>query len=454
MMDMLDSRCTSERLAPMSNTPEEHEPRTDAKRFRREGLVDVGLPLAEFPSDLFDLLAHPSPTYANDSHSDDSRRMHAHVHVQPHSSLGQQLSDITVVPLSPRHAPRPPSSSSRRPPVHALAAAIDAPLPPHQAGQKRRREDEPSETLSQTSYSDAESATCTDAGHISEEGPIDLGLKLAEFPSDLLVFLAETLGNPLALLVSKAHLSKSFCEAARAAQGLLTRVDLCKWHRTVDDAVVAAVVPKCSQLTSLNLHGCRRITDEAVKMVASECKQLSSLNLRDCDTITKDAVKAVTSGCKQLSSLDLQGCDINDAAVMAVASECNQLSSLNLSDLRGGMTDRAVVAVASGCKQLERLNLAHCDITDLGLVAVASECKQLTTLNVRHCPNLTDAAVAAVASGCKQLTTLNLYGCRNITDAAVRAVISGSACKQLTSLEVQWLRMQWADSAWLRHKVS
>jgi len=48
------------------------------------------------------------------------------------------------------------------------------------------------------------------------------------------------------------------------------------------------VVPKCSQLTSLNLHGCRRITDEAVKMVASECKQLSSLNLRDCDTITNE----------------------------------------------------------------------------------------------------------------------------------------------------------------------
>ena len=161
--DVDAGRCTSERLAPMSNTPEEHEPRTDAKRFRREGLVDVGLPLAEFPCDLFDLLAHPSPTYANDSHSDDSRRMH----VQPHSSLGQQLSDITVVPLSPRPAPRPPSSSRRRPPVHALAAAIDAPLPPHQAGQKRRREDEPSETLSQTSYSHVESATCTDAGHIT-----------------------------------------------------------------------------------------------------------------------------------------------------------------------------------------------------------------------------------------------------------------------------------------------
>ena len=57
---------------------------------------------------------------------------------------------------------------------------------------------------------------------------VDGSLILAEFPSEILVQLAETLGNPLALLVSKAHLSKAFCEAARAAQGLLTRVDLRK----------------------------------------------------------------------------------------------------------------------------------------------------------------------------------------------------------------------------------
>ena len=34
---------------------------------------------------------------------------------------------------------------------------------------------------------------------------VDGSLILAGFPSELLVHLAETLGNPLALLVSKAH---------------------------------------------------------------------------------------------------------------------------------------------------------------------------------------------------------------------------------------------------------
>ena len=122
-----------------------------------------------------------------------------------------------------------------------------------------------------------EPEACTDG--VSEHVLVDLGLKLAELPDELLLQLAETHGNPLALLVSKAHLSKTFLKAAQNAQGLLKHVDLREWAQTVDDAVVAAVASKCSQLLSLDLHGCRRITDDAAKAVASGCPQLTSLDL-------------------------------------------------------------------------------------------------------------------------------------------------------------------------------
>ena len=183
---------------------------------------------------------------------------------------------------------------------------------------------------------------------------VDIGLKLAELPGEILLQLAETLGNPLALLVSKAHLSKAFCEAARYAQGLLEQADLREWSRTVDDAAVAAVVSKCTQLLSLNLGGCRGITDEAAKAVASGCLQLTSLSLDGCDKITDTAVVVVASECKQLSSLNLSWCNkITDAAVVAVASGCKQLSSLRLGNC-GNITDAAVVAVASGARSSRR----------------------------------------------------------------------------------------------------
>ena len=122
----------------------------------------------------------------------------------------------------------------------------------------------------------------------------------AEFPSELLVQLAETLGNPLALLVSKAHLSKAFCKAARTAQATLTTLELDGCYNITDTAVVA-VTSACKRLTSLNLCGCHNISDAAVEAVASECKQLTSLTLHYCYNITDAAVQAVVSACPHLT---------------------------------------------------------------------------------------------------------------------------------------------------------
>ena len=171
----------------------------------------------------------------------------------------------------------------------------------------------------------------TAVGGFGEEDPVDGSPILAELPSELLVLVAQTLGNPLALLVSKAHLSKAFRAAAGAAQATLEHADLREWSRTVDDAAVAAVVSKCTQLSTLNLDGCDKITDAAVVAVASECKQLMTFDLSYCDKITDAAVVALASGCKQLTTLDLDGCDkITDAVVVALASGCKQLTMLNL----------------------------------------------------------------------------------------------------------------------------
>ena len=161
------------------------------------------------------------------------------------------------------------------------------------------------------------------AGH--QEDPVDASLILAKFDPELLVLLAETLGNPLVLLISNAHLSKAFCEAARNAQGLFKHAEL---RLRADDAAVASVVSKCPQLSSLDLRYCRTITDVALRAVASSCPQLSSLSLGYCNKI---ADAAVAKGCPKLSSLDLGCCDmITDGAVVTVASGCPQLSSLHL----------------------------------------------------------------------------------------------------------------------------
>ena len=58
------------------------------------------------------------------------------------------------------------------------------------------------------------------------------------------------------------------------------------------------------------------IDDEDVQHIARQCTQLSSLDLSDCNKITDAGVIALgQGGCPQLSSLNLSGCNkITDAA--------------------------------------------------------------------------------------------------------------------------------------------
>ena len=83
---------------------------------------------------------------------------------------------------------------------------------------------------------------CTAVGGFGESSRVDGVLNLADLPGEILVIVAEMFGNPLALLVSKAHLSKSFRSATRVALAMLKRADFREWSRTVDDAAVKKVV--------------------------------------------------------------------------------------------------------------------------------------------------------------------------------------------------------------------
>ena len=243
---------------------------------------------------------------------------------------------------------------------------------------------------------------------VHQENLVDVSLILKErFSSALLLHLTETIGNPLALLFSKAHLSKAFCEAAHAAQGGLKHVDFRKWARTVDDTVVISVASKCAQLSSLNLGGCLKITDAAVVAVASSCTKLTRLDLHFCGNITDAAVVAVASKCPQLSSLDLMNCsEITDAAVVALALGCPHLTSLDLMNCIS-ITNEAVVAVAFGCPQLSSLRLWNChNISHEAVKAVASNCKQLTSLNLTNCHHITNTTRSLVPRNVRLLPPL------------------------------------------------
>lgn len=136
---------------------------------------------------------------------------------------------------------------------------------------------------------------------------VDVSVVLAgpHFPSEILLQLAELYDNPIKMLVSLAHLSKSFCRAAWDAQALLKHVKLQPWNLTVDDAAVAAVATRCVQLIELDVAWCTQITNETVVGLALHHPQLTTLNLCGCKKITDAAVVVLASRCTRLSNLHL-----------------------------------------------------------------------------------------------------------------------------------------------------
>ena len=79
----------------------------------------------------------------------------------------------------------------------------------------------------------------------------------------------------------------------------------------------------CTELASLTVTGCRKLTDEAVKAVAEHCPGLTSLFVSGGRHLTDAEVKAEAEHCPVLTSLSVSGRGkLTDEAVKAVAAHC------------------------------------------------------------------------------------------------------------------------------------
>ena len=120
----------------------------------------------------------------------------------------------------------------------------------------------------------------------------------------------------------------------------------------------------------------------------------------------------------ELQSLNLWGCyKITGASLAEVGRRCPNLQSLDLGDCYH-INDASVMEVARGFSNLQTLDLRWCsNITDTSLGEVGRRCSNLQSLNLTRCSNITDASLREVGRGCPDLQSLNLSGCSRITSA-------------------------------------
>ncbi|MDB5338570.1 MAG: inlA 5 [Planctomycetaceae bacterium] len=211
-------------------------------------------------------------------------------------------------------------------------------------------------------------------------------------------------------------------------------VDISLHDSGVTDAGLKELL-NLSELTALDLRGCKQVTDAGIKSLTKltnlthlslnltdvgdeGIKSLASLtNLQDLDltyTQVTDAGLQELGVLKKLTNLDLEQTKVGSAGMSAVAN-MESLKSLNL-DVTA--IDDSGLKALSKLKALAFLNLADTKVTDNGmqnLVAI----KNLSYVNLRGTA-ITDAAIKTLAS-CPNLTNIGVVQTA-ITDAGLKEI--------------------------------
>lgn len=190
---------------------------------------------------------------------------------------------------------------------------------------------------------------------------------------------------------------------------------------SVTDKVVSEIASSLQNLTSLDLTR-TMITDIGIAALVSPSS--SSMKKKLGAGVVVVGPESDSFG-TQLTSLRLGGCGrLSKESALRVCSSCTSLTTLDLSLFRPGVVDDDVLeTVASALVQLTWLEMAgSLGITDAGMKKIASSLTKLRYLSLGGCNKLTNASLDDIALSLKNLEELNVSHILLITDGGIECV--------------------------------
>ena len=135
----------------------------------------------------------------------------------------------------------------------------------------------------------------------------------------------------------------------------------CSNVKQLTDEGITDFCRKCTLLKHVNLDRVQRLTDDGMTAIGESLKQLEELSIAHCLAVTDRGLYTFSQYTNsELSGLNLMGCrKITDDGVAAMAEKLTALKSLSLK-FCNKVSDRGALAVSHNCLQLENL-----DFTDL-----------------------------------------------------------------------------------------
>ncbi|CAG8609237.1 6802_t:CDS:2 [Dentiscutata erythropus] len=182
------------------------------------------------------------------------------------------------------------------------------------------------------------------------------------------------------------------------------------------------------------------ITDRAVRTILMHCSQLETLKLSVCTKITSQAFDLGEGQCKALAvqDIDLNGCQwINTTVVSFMLILFPNITRLNIHGI-SGITTRTLADLAhfSNLESISMFGNMYEDglCIENAFIIFTSACSLLRQFVLEECPDLTDKCVLYLVTSCINLEELTLNGSYKLTDEATQHI--GKHCKQLKVLRI------------------
>ena len=221
--------------------------------------------------------------------------------------------------------------------------------------------------------------------------------------------------------VTGAHLKELKCIESLDLSGCVA----------VNNTAVQAIIKDCTQLKNLNLSGCVALDEICgrMKMKKFYLSQLLSLNLSNCFRITDAQFGVLLKHRYHLKSLQLERCkDIQPKSLIALVKRNPGLTELNLRGCKQ-LTNSTLEAIAQTCCQLVDLNLRNCK--KISAIHVLKHCTHLVRLDLSNCSKIPEDSFGEIAKNCSKLESIKLTACHHVTDTTLIDLAKGCPLKQV-----------------------
>lgn len=177
-------------------------------------------------------------------------------------------------------------------------------------------------------------------------------------------------------------------------------------------------------LTSLDLGNFPDGVDLRLGRFLSHTPALRTLGLHDLKSLTDDDLLALKEDFSQLTSLRVESCPrVSALGLEALLGRCPALQELSM--LHCGVTQALVGRLVRICSKLETLSLAWCaEVTDAALALLLAQhpLPPLAQLNLNGCVQVTNVTVRALAAFVPTLKRLCVCYCPKVSAEVVEEV--------------------------------